>query len=235
MVSIKAEKREITGKRMKALRAGGKIPAVLYGRGKESISLEIPERAFSMVFKLAGESTLVDLELGGEKRNVLIHDVAFDPVKDNPIHIDFLEVRMDKLLRAKIQLVFEGESPAIKSLGGVLVKVMHELEVEALPKDLPHEVKIDISKLANLEDRFTVADLKLPDGVKAIAKPDDVLALIETPRAEEVVVETAPSLETIEVTGGKKKAEKEGEGEEAPDVSEKKQEKKQEKISEEKK
>lgn len=213
MASIRAERREIIGKKVAGLRRLGKIPAVLYGTEKNTVSIEIPEKDFAKVFREAGETSVVELELGGNKRNVLIHDIAFDPIKDTPIHVDFLEIRMDKVLRAKIPLVFQGESAAVKGQGGILVKVMHELEVEALPKDLPHEIKVDISKLENLEAKFTVADLEVPVGVKIIAKPEEVLALVETPRAEEEVApEAAPSLESIEVVG-KKKAEKEGEAE----------------------
>ncbi len=188
---------------------------MVYGAGEKEILLQIQEQDFKKVFREAGESSLVELEVGQDRKNVLIHDVAFDPVKDRPIHVDFLQVRMDKSIRVKVPLVFGGESPAVKNLGGVLVKVMHELEIEALPKDLPHEIKVDTSRLINLEDRFTVADLKLSREVKVMAQRDEVLALAATPRAEEEVsVEAAPSLESIEVVG--KKKEKAEEAAQAP-------------------
>src|SRR3989344_5334328 len=101
MLTIKAEQREITGKKVSNLRKQGKIPAVVYG---------------------AGESTLVELEIGQDRRNVLIHEIDFDPIKDTPRHVDFLAVRMDKPIRAKVHVVFEGESGAVKNLGGDLVK-----------------------------------------------------------------------------------------------------------------
>ncbi len=225
MVSIKAEKREIKGKAVRTLRKQGKIPAVLYGMGEKEILLEILERDFDKLFREAGESTLIELDIGTEKKNVLIHEVAFDPIKDKPLHVDFLQVRMDKPIRAKVPLVFEGESPAVKNLGGILVKVLHELEVEALPKDLPHEIKVDISGLENLEDKFMVGGLKLPSTVKFIAEKEEVLALIETPRAEEEIKEeeAAPSLESIEVVGKKEKKEKE-EGEATAESPEAKKE-----------
>ena len=211
MPILKAEKREITGKKVRSIRKQGKIPAVVYGAGEKGTLLEVSEKDFEKVFKQAGESTLVELEIGQDKKNVLIHDVDFDPIKDKPRHVDFLQVRMDKPIRAKVHVVFEGESPAVKNLGGVLVKIIHELEVEALPKDLPHELKIDISNLQNLEDKFLVSNLKLPSGVKVIADSNEVLALVETPRTEEEIkaeeAAAAPSLESIEVLTKKKPAE----------------------------
>ena len=226
MPSIKAEKREVTGKKLKDLRKNGKIPAVMYGAGDSGVLLEIAERDFERVFKQAGESSLVELEIGGNIKNVLIHDVAFDPIRDNPVHVDFLQVRMDKLIKADVELSFEGESPAIK-LGGILVKVLHKIEVEALPKDLPHEIKVDISKLVNLEDKFTVGDLKLPAGVKVQAENDEVLALIETPKTEEELkaeeAAEAGGIESIEVLTAKKPEEGE-EGTEAEKPAEKTEE-----------
>lgn len=187
------------------------MPAVLYGAGQSGVLLQIPGKDFEKVFREAGESSLVELEIGEDRKNVLIHEVAFDPIKDKPIHVDFLQVRMDKPIRAKVQLVFEGESPAVKNLGGILVKVMHELEVAALPADLPHEIKVNLAKLLNLEDKFFAKDLKLPKGVKIITGTEEVLALVETPKSEaEVKAEEtapAPTLETIEVVTKKKPAE----------------------------
>jgi large subunit ribosomal protein L25 len=217
MVSIKAEKRELTGKKVKKLRESGKIPAVVYGAQEKGVLLEVPERDFEKVFKQAGESTLIKLEVDGNVKNVLIHDVSYDPIKDKPRHVDFLEVRMDKPIKARVQLSFEGESPAVK-LGGILVKVLHEIEVEALPADLPHEIKVDISKLENLESKLTVSELDLPKGVKVHAEGDEVLALIETPKTEEELkaeeTEAGAGIESIEVVG-KKEKEEEVEGESA--------------------
>src|SRR3989338_4619862 len=226
MPSIKAEKREITGKKVSQLRKKGKIPAVMYGAGDSGVLLEIAERDFEKVFKQAGESRLVELEMGKEKKNVLIHVFFFDPIKDKPTHVDFLQVRMDKIIHADVELLFEGESPAVK-LGGILVKVLHKIEVEALPKDLPHEIKVDISKLVNLEDKFTVGDLKLPAGVKVQAENDEVLALIETPKTEEELkaeeAAEAGGIESIEVLTAKKPEEGE-EGTEAEKPAEKTEE-----------
>ena len=184
MLTIKAEQREITGKKVSNLRKQGKIPAVVYGAGEKSVLLQVIGKDFEKVFREAGESTLVELEIGQDRRNVLIHEIDFDPIKDTPRHVDFLAVRMDKPIRAKVHVVFEGESGAVKNLGGVLVKVAHELEIEALPKDLPHEIKVDIAVLRNLGEKLVAGGLKLPAGVKLVGGKEDVLVLVEAPKSE---------------------------------------------------
>lgn len=218
MTSIKAERREAVGKKVIKLRALGKIPAIMYGAGESGLLLEISGHDFKKVFKQAGESSLIELEIGPVRKNVLIHNVTFDPIKDTPTHVDFLQVRMDKIIKAKVELVFEGDSPALK-LGGILVKVHHELEIEALPADLPHQIKVDLSKLKNLEDKFTVADLSLPKGVRTHAGAEEVLALIESPRSEAELeaekAEAAPGIESIEVLTKKEKPIEEGEAKES--------------------
>ncbi len=222
MLELNAEKRDIFGKILKKFRGQGKLPAVLYGKGKETASLFIDVKEFKKIWKGAGESTLIGIKnpQSGIMENVLIQEVALDPVKGEPIHVDFYAVEMDKPIKTKVTLVFEGVPPAEKELGGILVKVMREIEVEALPKDLPHELKVDVAKLATLEDQLFIKDIELPKGVKILAGENDVVALIETPK-EEVVEEKPMSIEDIEVEKkGKKPAE--GEAEEV-EVEEKKE------------
>lgn len=214
MRKLSAKPRTIFGKKTKAIRRRGEIPAVLYGSQEESKTISVSEREFAKVWREAGESSLVELDLlDGGIRNVLIHDVMFDPVHDQPVHVDFYVVRMDKLIETTVPLVFEGESEAIKALGGVLVKVIHELEIEALPRDLPHEIVVDISKLRVFEDRILVADISLPGGVTTKIDPEAVIALVEAPRSEEELasLETKAevSLDSIEIAGKKEKVEEE--------------------------
>jgi len=223
MLELNAEKRGIFGKILKKSRGQGKLPAVLYGKGKKTVSLFIDGKEFKKIWKEAGESTIIGIKNpeSGAMENVLIQDVAFDAVKDDPIHVDFYAVEMDKPIKTKVVFVFEGVSPAEKELGGILVKVMHEAEVEALPKDLPHELKVDVSKLINFRDQIIIKDINLPEGVKILTNKDDVVALIEEPK-EEVIEEKPMSIEDIEV---EKKGKKPAEGEEE-EVEEKKAEEK---------
>ena len=210
MLTLKAQTRAVLGKGNKALRQRELIPAVVYGAGEPSRPIEIALKDFKKAWSEAGESSLIELEIGSEKKNVLIKDVQIDPVKDFPVHADFYAVRMDKVIEAEVPVEFVGESPAVKNMGAILIKVVHELNVEALPGDLPSKFEVDISGLANFNDKFLVSDLKLSSGVKVLAGSDDVIALVEEPKAEEEVPVEAPSLENIEVVDKKGKKEEEG-------------------------
>lgn len=219
---LPAQVRTVFGKNVRVLRKQGILPAVLYGGGKKNFVLSVEERALEKIRRIAGESSLIELRVEGEGvENVLIHDVDYDPITYKPRHVDFLRVRMDALLRVAVPLRFEGESPAVKD-GGILVKVMHEAEVEALPAQLPHDITVDVSRLASVGDRLTLADLLLPAGVSFVGDSESVVVLTEEQRAEEVPEAPSESaqIEAIEVASGKK--EKESEEEESPLEAEKK-------------
>jgi large subunit ribosomal protein L25 len=208
MFAIKGSKRDLDIK-LDALRKSGKIPAVFYGAGQETTSIAIPIVEFKKVWREAGESSAVKVDMGGENIDVLIHEVQVDPVTSEPIHVDFLAIDMKKKIKVQVPLVFEGISNAVKSGIGNLVKVLHEIEIEALPADLPHNLFVDISPLETLENQIFVSNIKLPAGVTAITNAEDVVASIvaQVEEKEEVVV--APDLSAIEV---EKKGKKEEEG-----------------------
>lgn len=216
MTLLKTEKREVFGKKLKESRGKGKLPGIVYGQGiQEPIPVFVVKEEFKKVFKEARETDFIDLAFGDDKKSVLIKDVETDPVSDEPIHIDFFAPRLDKPIEAKVPLVFAGESPAVK-LGGVLVKVMHEISVKGLPKEIPHRIEVDLSLLKNLEDKVTVNDIKFPSGIESLAKKEETIILATLPKKEEIVPETAPSLEEIEVV---KKGKKEEEGEEIEEAA----------------
>ena len=187
---------------MKTLRKKGLLPAVIYGEGMESKPIATSFIDFERVLRQAGESTLVTLHVDGKAHNVLIHDVAYDALRGQPIHADFYAVRMDKVIRATVPLEFFGESSAVKSEGGILVKVMHETEVEALPQDLPHTLRIDLGVLSTFESKLLVKDIILSKGVKLIADTDEIIALVEAPRSEDDIAalnEQAAAGEVVDV------------------------------------
>jgi large subunit ribosomal protein L25 len=188
MYILTAEKRE-SGKNLDALRSSGKIPAVFYGAGTDSTPISISMVDFKKVFKEAGESSLVTLDIAGEKINTLIHEVVLSPVGHTPEHVDFMVVDMKKKTTVGVALEFDGISPIVKSGKGSLVKVLHEVEVECLPKDLPHSLTVDISSLATFEDQIHVSDINLPTGVIMITDVNEVVALLS--EAKEEVEETA--------------------------------------------
>ena len=199
MVELIAERRKSIGHQVKSLRRNGQLPAVLYGADNESQPISVDARSFGKVLKEAGESTLVELVVDGKKHNVLIHDVQVDPLTDAPVHADFLSVRMDKEIHAKIPFEFIGESPAVKGESGILVKVMHELEVEADPMNLPHNIEVDISMLAALGDKIHASDLALPSGIKLVTPDEEVVALVQEVIEEKEEVVAPADISTIEV------------------------------------
>src|SRR3989338_6629812 len=157
-IELNADVRMVLGGKVKALRKSGYIPAVLYGKGQESIPLQVPVKDFGKALKEAGESTLVYLNVGGQSYPTIIHDVAKDTLTDGILHADFYKVRLDEKIKTNVPVVFVGESPAVKDLGGIFVRNVNELEVEALPQNLPHELKIDISALKNFCDQILFKD-----------------------------------------------------------------------------
>ena len=219
---LRAENRDVFGKKLNKMKAGEMLPAVLYGPSEKNRSLFVSLGEFTRVWKEAGESTLIELEVGGEKKNVLIYDVDLDPIKNKPRHIDFYAVDMSKILSTSVPLVIEGVASAVKNLGGILIKVMHEIEVEALPQDLPSEIKVDISILKKMGDKITAADLELPKGVKMLARAEDAVVLIEEMK-EEVAGEETKTIADIEVVGAKEKQEEDKEKEEGVEEPEKKE------------
>ena len=174
-------------------------------------------------FKKAGESTLVNLSLDGEVKPVLIQEVQHHYLTDQPIHVDFYAVRMDEKLHAKIPIHFAGESPAMKA-GGVLVKAMQELEVEALPMHIPHSFEVDVGKLTEVGASVYVEQLSVPRDVRVLVNPKTVVATVTAKMTEEqeAALAQAGSVETVKVEAEEKKAEREATKEEAPAVEEKK-------------
>ncbi len=201
MTVLKAEARAVTGKKVKQIRQAGKIPAVLYGHDIKSQNLAVDVKEFNQIFKQIGETSLLELIVGGKKHNVLIHDLWRHPLSHEVRHIDFYEVRMDEKIKVKVPLAFVGESPAVKNEGGILVKSLHEVEVEALPQDLPKEIEIDISALATFEDKIHIGDLKLGSGVKILLEKQEMIASVTPPRSEAELkeLEAAPAAEVGEV------------------------------------
>lgn len=211
MFNLKAKIRD--GKEdLVGLRKAGEIPAVLYGMGIANTSISVSTTEFKKILHKAGESSTIKITLPKGGADVLIHEVQRDPVSDEPIHIDFLAIDVNKAIKVKIPLEFTGVSEAVKSGVGILVKVLHEVEIEALPKDLPHNLTVDISKLTDLESQILVSDIELPAGVVMITKEGEVVAAIAEQKEEKE--ESVPvDLSAIEV---EKKGKKE---EEAPETA----------------
>lgn len=211
-MEITAQKREILGKGLRALREQGLIPAELYGNGVKNQHLTVSEKEFAKAYKEAGESTVVTLVVGKEKFPTMIKDVLTDSLSDKLTHVDFYAVKMDEKIEAMVALNFIGESIAVKS-GGVLVKALREIEVEAFPQDLPHDIEVDLSKLEEINQSIHVSDLKVSDKVKILTDLEAVVASVTEVTVEEEVA-PAVSVEDVKVEGEEKKKEAEAKKEE---------------------
>ena len=191
---MRAQARTIKGKKVGALRRQGLIPGNIYGRGIESLPVQIEVRAFRDALAEAGHSTVVDVHVfgdggmeDGKSHPVLIEKVSTHPATGKVQHVDLRQVDLNRPVRASVALVLIGESLAVKNEGGVLVHPLDNLEVEALPRALPHEIEVDISVLTELDQSITVADLRLPSGVTTDADPSTVIAQVIASKLEQEV------------------------------------------------
>jgi large subunit ribosomal protein L25 len=197
---LKAEVREAIGRPVRAMRRENKIPAVLYGKGKESMCLSITEHDYIRLYREAGTSSIVLLDIEGNgQKNALVQDIQFDPMSGKPMHIDFYEISMTEKLTTSVPLHFVGDSVAVIDLSGSLVTNKTEVEVECLPGDLPHEIEVDISVLVDFEANILVSDIKVPAGVELKEDPEELVATVEEPRSEEELAELDEEIEAPEL------------------------------------
>lgn len=217
---INIESRNAKGN-LNALRSSGKIPAIMYGPKQESKTIAVSYNEFIKVFKDAGESSVVELVDKEGQYDALIHEVDYDPVTDIPRHIDFYVIEKGKKVEVAVPIVFDGVAPAVKEKGGILVKVMRELEIEASPKDLPHEIHVDISTLTEMDSRISASEIKLPSGVTLKTNPNETVASIAQVQEEKEDAPTSVDMSAIEVEKKGKEA-KEGEAPTAEPASEEK-------------
>jgi large subunit ribosomal protein L25 len=217
---LKAETRKVVGKRVGALRREGILPAILYGAGLSPQPIQLDAREARRALGHVSAATLLDLEVGGEVHKVLVREMQRDVIRRDLRHVDFLKVAMDVVIRTEVPIELVGEAPAVKVMGGILVSSLDEIEVEALPADLPDRVSVDLSVLKSIDDSITVGDLFLGKGVKVLTEPTEVIAHVIYQAAEEVeevveaiAVEAEP--EVIERARREEEGPGEGEGEKA--------------------
>ncbi|RLC32544.1 50S ribosomal protein L25 [Candidatus Woesebacteria bacterium] len=224
--TLKAEKRKILGQKVKTLRKEGVLPANIYGKKVKSLAIQIPMNEFEKVYKKAGETGIIEIAVDSSKRPVLINNVQVHPVTDMPIHVDFLQIDLKEKVTADVPVDLIGESPAEKSGLGTVVQQMNEIEVEALPTDLPEKFEIDLSKLTKVDMAVLVKDLDV-DKKKVEIKSDleQILVKVEPPRKEEEVIAPVETEEEEEVTEEGEESSEEGKVPEEGEKEEKKEEK----------
>jgi large subunit ribosomal protein L25 len=191
--ALSATKRELHGKSVARLRRDGILPAVVFGHGHASESIQVDAREFETLRRSAGRPALMDLKIGsGRARPVMVQSVQEDPVRRVPLHIDFHLVRMTEEMTVDVELVATGESHAVERLDGVLLRAMENVRLRALPADIPQSIEYDISVLYSFDDVIHVRDLVLPPHVTLVSDPDELVAHVGRPRIEHVP-EAAPA------------------------------------------
>lgn len=216
-ITLNVTKRNERGRKAKALRKKGILPANIYGKKVESEAISIDFSEFTKVYKQAGETNIVELVLGKEKKPTLIHNVQLDPVEDKIIHADFLQVDLKTKVTAHVRIEITGESPAEKKGEGTIVQYLHELEIEALPTDLPESFIIDISKFEKVDDQIAISDIKYDKSkIEFKEETDKVIVRVEPLRKEEEIPAPVAAETEAEKVEGEKKEVTEEEKEEVP-------------------
>lgn len=213
--SVAADKRRAIGKKVRSIRRAGMVPAVLYGSGVDGLPIQLDAKQAEELLSEVSASTLIDLKVEDEEHKVLVRDVQRDVIRRDLIHIDFLKVAMDVVIRTSVPVELVGEAPAAKELGGVLVTGVTEIEVEALPADLPDRIVVDLEPLAEIDDVITVADLYLGEGVKVLTDESEnvahVIYMAEEEEEEEEELEGLLELGAEPELVGQRGAEEDGE------------------------
>lgn len=210
-MDLTVKTRELLGRGVKSLRSEGLIPAELYGHNVANRHLSVPAKEFSKIFKEAGESVIINLLVDNGKIPVLVHEVVSDPISDAVTHIDFYQVNMNEAITTSVPLEFVGQSLAIKEKKGVLIKAMQEIEIEALPGNLPSKIEVNIGLLNDIGQSLYIKDLKALEGVKFLVDDSTVVATITEQAKEEEIPVGPASVEEVKVEGEEKKEEAKGE------------------------
>lgn len=196
-ITLDASLRQVKGSKVKQLRKMGIIPANVFGKGIESVSVQLNEINFRKIYDQAGETSVVDLKIDDQApRPILIGNIAFDPIGGGLHHVDLRQVDLKEKIVTHIPITFIGESTAVKEFNATIVESLEEIEVEALPTDLPESVEVDISTLVNIDDNITVGDLKLGDKIEILTDPS--ILIVSAQAVTEEVEEETPTEGVVE-------------------------------------
>ncbi len=187
-LKIKAEKRNVFGKNAsRRLRRSGMIPVILYGAKDDNVPLTLEKKDLFQILKAeTGENTVFEVSYNSETRNAMIKELQRNPVTDEILHADLIQIAMDKVVRVSVPVVTVGESVGVKTEGGFVDFITREIEIECLPKDIPEHIEIDISEL-HLRQSFKVGEVTVPDEITLVSDPDSILVHIEVPTKEEEI------------------------------------------------
>ncbi len=181
-ITLTLQSRAEVGKAVKQLRRDGQVPAVIHDHGKDSIHVMGSYVELSKVYRAAGKHHPVELTVGGKKYLAIIRDADFEPRKNTLRHIVFNAIEQNKPVETEVPIVFDGDAEAEK-VGLIVLRQLDNVEVKALPKDLPDELTVDISGLKEVGDKLHVSDLVVPNGVEVLTEAEHPVAMVDEPRA----------------------------------------------------
>jgi large subunit ribosomal protein L25 len=184
-IVLQARKREKIGKKVKALRREGGLPAIIYGGSIKPIPITLDAHDARLVLSGVTSSHMITVDVDGEPLNVLVRDRQREPILGSLLHVDFLAVSLTETLRTNVMIELVGDSPAVKESGFILVSGLDALEVESLPQNLPERILVDVSILKEIGDAIYVRDISLPSEVEVLTDPEEMVALVTAPSAEE--------------------------------------------------
>lgn len=209
-LKLTVEKRKVFGKKVKKLRKEGIFPANIYGKDVKSLAVQLPYKEFENVFKEARETGLVDLQIDSQVRPVLIHNVQLDYLTQTPVHADFYQVNLKEKVKTMVPIVLTGEAKAVVDKIGIVLQPLSEVEIEALPTDLPENIEVNVEHLAQIDEQIIVSDLKVPAGVTILTDKEQVVIKIEeliSKEAQEQAAAEAAAAEAAKATSDVAKAE----------------------------
>jgi large subunit ribosomal protein L25 len=194
-IILEAQKREVIGKKTKALRRQGKLPAVIYGYGLEATPIVLDMHDASRTLASVGSSTLVTIQLEGKEHSALVRERQKDVLRRTLLHVDFQALSLTETVQTSVRIQFgEDASPAVEEFGALLLAALEELEIECLPQDLPEHIEVDVSSLINIGDSILVKDLVPPPGVQLLDDPETLIIVATAPQAEPVEEELEEEL-----------------------------------------
>ncbi len=208
------EKRKIFGKKLKKLRKEGILPANIYGKNIKSVAVQLPYKEFEKVYKEARETGLIDVQVDGELKPSLIHNVQKDHLRNIPLHADFYQVNLKEKVKTMVSIVIIGTAKAVSDKLGLLLQPLSQIEIEALPEDLPEKIEVNVEHLATVNDQITVKDIKATQGITILTNQEQVVAKIgelvskeaQAQAAAEKAASDAAKATTVTAEGAKPEA-----------------------------
>jgi len=195
---IEAKKRDVIGKKVKALRREGLLPAVLYGSGLDPMPITLNTREVRQTLSVIGANTLVTLKIDKKEYLALVRDMQREVIMRDLLHIDFQAVSLEENITSTVPVVVVGEAPAVKEMNALLVSGLDELQIEAKAKDLPDTIQVDVSELSEIGDNIQVKDLTISGDVRIMDDPEEIVVVVAAPTLMEIEPEVEEDAELFE-------------------------------------